>query len=100
MRRGRGQQSADAVEAERYARESGLAYLPTIDCWADVYNYQPTGSVGAILQIQQPANGQVVNGVIPIIGTAQFDGSQAEIYHMFIKGGQFAASEIVRYTLL
>jgi penicillin-binding protein 1C len=81
---------ADAVEAERYAREHGLAFLPTIDCWADVYNVQPIGGVGAVLQIQQPLNGQIVNGVIPIIGTAQFDGSQADLYHFFIKGGQFA----------
>lgn len=80
---------ADAVEAERYARERGLAFLPTIDCWADVYNYQPVGGVGAVLQIQQPINGQIINGVIPIIGTAQFDGSQADIYHFFIRGGQF-----------
>lgn len=81
---------ADAVEAERYARERNLAFLPTIDCWADVYSLQSIGNVGAILQIQQPANGQVVNSVIPIIGTAQFDGSQADHYHMFIRGGQFA----------
>lgn len=81
---------ADAVEAERYARERGLAFLPTIDCWADVYNFQPIGGVGGVIQIQQPINGQVVTGVTPIIGTAQFDGSQADIYHFFIKGGQFA----------
>lgn len=81
---------ADAVEAERYARENNLAFLPTIDCWADVYGYQSIGGVGAVLQIQQPANGQSVNGVIPIIGTAQFDGNQGDHYHMFIRGGQFA----------
>lgn len=80
----------DAVEAERYARERNLAYLPTIDCWADVYSAQAIGSVGAVLQIQQPTNGQVVSGVIPIIGTAQFDGSQGSHYHLFIRGGQFA----------
>ena len=27
---------------------------------------------------------------MPIIGTAQFDGSQAENYHFYIRGGQFA----------
>lgn len=80
---------ADAVEAERYARERNLAFLPTIDCWADVYNFQPVGGVGAVLQIQQPQNGATVTGLTPIIGTAQFDGSQADIYHLFIRGGQF-----------
>lgn len=80
----------DAVEAERYARENNLAFLPTIDCWPHVYNIQPLGTVGAALRIQQPASGQRVQGVIPIIGTAQFDGSQADYYHLFIRGGQFA----------
>ncbi|MCY3867222.1 MAG: transglycosylase domain-containing protein [Chloroflexi bacterium] len=81
----------DAVEAERYARENGLAFLPTVDCWPGVYTMQAIGSVGAALQIQQPAPGQMVSGVIPIIGTAQFNPSQAENYHFYIRGGQFTA---------
>jgi peptidoglycan glycosyltransferase len=80
----------DAVEAQRYAREKGLAFLPTVDCWPGVYGMQAIGSVGAALQIQQPAPGQTVRGVIPIIGTAHFDASQAENYHFYIRGGQFA----------
>lgn len=80
----------DAVEAERYARENGLAYLPTVDCWPGVYNRETIGTVGATLQIQQPAPGQAVSGVIPIIGTAHFNPSQAESYHFYIRGGQFA----------
>jgi hypothetical protein len=79
----------DTVEAERYARNNNLAFLPTIDCWQDVYSYQPSG-VGAMLQIQQPANAMSVSGVIPIIGTAQFDANQGDFYHMYIRGGQFA----------
>ena len=80
----------DAIEAERYAREANLAFLPTIDCWPHVYSVQPIGGVGAALRIQQPASGQPVQGVIPIIGAAQFDSSQADYYHLFIRGGQFA----------
>ncbi len=80
----------DAVEAERYAREKGLAYLPTVDCWPGVYGMQAIGSVGAALQIQQPAPGQSVSSAIPIIGTAHFDPGQAENYHFYIRGGQFA----------
>ena len=79
----------DVVEAERYARENNLAFLPTIDCMAGIYSQQAVGSVGAYLHIQQPANGQAVNRIIPIIGTAQFNGGQAEYYHMYIRGGQF-----------
>ena len=80
----------DAVEAERYAREEGLAYLPTVDCWPGVYGMQAIGSVGAALQIQQPAPGQSVSSAIPIIGTAHFNAGQAENYHFYIRGGQFA----------
>ena len=78
------------VEAERFARENNLAFLPTIDCMAGIYSQQAVGNVGANLQIQQPANGQAVNRIIPIIGTAQFNGGQAEYYHMYIRGGRFA----------
>ena len=81
---------ADSVEAERYAREHGLAFLPTVDCWPGVYGLHTIGSVGAILQIQQPVNGQTVSRVMPIVGTAQYDSGQAELYHMYIRGGQFA----------
>ena len=80
----------DVVEAERYARENNLAFLPTIDCMAGIYSQQAVGNVGANLQIQQPANGQAVNRIIPIIGTAQFNGGQAEYYHLYIRGGRFA----------
>ena len=80
----------DAIEAERYARENGLAYLPTVDCWHGVYSQRTIGNVGAALQIQQPVNGQTVRGPIPIMGTAHFDASQGENYHFYIRGGQFA----------
>ncbi len=79
----------DAVEAERYARENGLAYLPTVECWRSVYKRETIGNVGATLQIQQPAPNQSVSSLIPIIGTAHFNPSQAEIYHFYIRGGPF-----------
>ena len=80
----------DVIEAERYAREANLAFLPTIDCLPTFYDMRAVGNVGAVLQLQQPANGQRVTSVTPIIGSAQFNGGQAEYYHMFIRGGQFA----------
>lgn len=80
----------DAVEAERYARAANLAYLPTIDCWPQAYTTQTMGGVGAVLHIQQPFDGQRVPRAMPILGTAQFNGGQADYYHLFIRGGQFA----------
>lgn len=79
----------DVVEAERYARESNLALLPTIECLPSFYQSRSIGNVGAVLQIQQPVNGQSVNQALPIIGTAQFNGGQGEYYHMYIRGGHF-----------
>ena len=80
----------DAVEAERYAREHNLAYLPTIDCWAGVYQQQRYGDVGALLQITQPQSWQTVSQPIPIIGSAQFDSNQGDYYHFYIRGRRFA----------
>ena len=80
----------DAVEAERYARAANLAYLPTIDCWPQAYTTQTMGGVGAVLHIQQPFDGQRVPRAMPILGTAQFNSGQADYYHLFIRGGQFA----------
>ncbi len=79
----------DVFEAERYAREANLALLPTIECLPSFYSAVQVGNVGAELRIQQPAKGQNVNHALPIIGTAQFNGSQGESYHMFIRGGHF-----------
>ena len=80
----------DSVEAERYAREHNLAYLPTIDCWAGVYQQQTYGDVGALLQITQPRSWQTVSQPLPIIGSAQFDSSQGDYVHFYIRGGRFA----------
>ena len=80
---------ADSVEAERYAREHNLAYLPTIDCWHGVYQQQSYGDVGALLQITQPRSWQTVSQPLPIIGSAQFNPNQGEYYHFYIRGGRF-----------
>ena len=79
----------DVVEAQRYARQANLAILPMIECLPGVYNMQPLPGVGATLRIQQPVNGQVVQSLMPIIGSALFDSSQGQHYHFYIRGGQF-----------
>lgn len=84
---------SDLVEAERYARQNGLATLPMIDCWPEVYGAaQQVQTGGGIITavISSPFNGQQVNQDIPIMGTVQFDSSQADYYHLFIQGGQWA----------
>ncbi|QPC84639.1 transglycosylase domain-containing protein [Phototrophicus methaneseepsis] len=83
----------DRVEAERYARSAGLAMLPTIDCWAEVFNYQSVNPVGERVIttfISQPANGSTIQGGVEILGTAWFNERQGDFYHLYIRGGQFA----------
>jgi len=90
---------SDAAQAEQYARNRGLAYMPIIECSGDMLNlgYGTAGSAIVppqdgmnITQIVSPFNGQVVTGDIPIIGTALFDMSQVNFYHLFIIGGPFS----------
>jgi penicillin-binding protein 1C len=81
---------ADLVEAERYARDINIATLPIIDCWDGVFTIQSFGNGVTTAIITQPYNGQQVTGNIPIIGTADFDPSQIDYYHLYIQGGQFS----------
>jgi hypothetical protein len=82
----------DAVEAERYARTNGLAILPTIDCWNEIFTAVPAQNYGPGITtaiITSPVNGAVLTGDVPILGTVQFDNSIADYYHMEIQGGAF-----------
>jgi membrane peptidoglycan carboxypeptidase len=83
---------SDAVRAEEYARARNIAFLPTIDCWADAFTAGAGGGFGAPVVtavITAPGNGQVVGNPVSIQGTVQFDSSQAEFWHLDIIGGQF-----------
>jgi len=80
----------DTVEAELYAQQRGLATLPRIECWDDVFS--TGGGFGAPITtavITSPANGQTVTGNMPVIGTVQFDSRQADFYHLDLIGGPF-----------
>ncbi len=81
----------DAARAERYARDRGIAFLPTIACTPELIS-----AVGAPLVItafiSSPSIGQVVTGNMPITGTAQFAPGQAQYYKIEISGGQFGSA--------
>jgi len=82
----------DRVEAEQYARNAGLAILPSIDCWQDVFSmpaFNPVGQRVIATLISQPANGSTIQGAIDILGTAQWDPGPGDFYHLYISGGQF-----------
>ncbi len=78
----------DAVAAEEYAQSNGFAFLPTINCWEGVAPGGGNTVVTAV--ITSPGNGDTVGNPITIGGTVQFDGSQAQFWHLDIIGGSFA----------
>jgi hypothetical protein len=80
---------ADAVEAERFARNRGIAFLPTIACTVDMLNISVAGPNVITAVITQPIPGQVMRDGIPILGTVQFSPDQAIYYKLEILGGQF-----------
>jgi membrane peptidoglycan carboxypeptidase len=82
----------DAVEAEKYARARGLAFLPTIACSPELLaaqsaQYGPT-VVTAVITQPQPGQSVPPQGM-PILGTAAFTPDQAQYYVLQVKGGQF-----------
>jgi hypothetical protein len=80
----------DAAEAERWAQARNLAYMPNVQCPSDLAGIGGSGGSSLnVAVISSPANGSVVAGNVPILGSAQFDTGQVEYYHVFIRGGQF-----------
>ena len=81
----------DRVRAETWAQQNGYAFLPTIECWDGAFDAGAGGFGSPIVTavITSPSGGQVVGNPISIIGTVQFDGSQADFWHLDIIGGVF-----------
>jgi penicillin-binding protein 1C len=80
----------DQVRAETWAQANNFNYLPIVECWDGAFT--GGGSFGGVIVtavISSPTNGQVVGNPINIIGTVQFDSSQADFWHLDIIGGQF-----------
>lgn len=80
---------ADAVEAELYARERDLAFLPTIDCTPELMQAASYGAPILTAVITSPQPGETISGSVPIMGTAQFTSEQAMYYKLEVIGGEF-----------
>jgi len=82
----------DRVRAEQWSQQNNYAMLPSIDCWDGAFDGGGGGFGGTIVTavITSPSGGQTVNNPITIIGTVQYDGSQADFWHLDIRGGAFA----------
>ncbi len=80
----------DAVSAENYARNNGLAFLPTITCTADLLQGGGSGGYGPVVTtaiITSPSPGQVLTGETPIYGTVQFTADLGKFYKVEVIGG-------------
>jgi penicillin-binding protein 1C len=80
---------ADAVAAEEYARQAGLAFLPTIACSPELLTIQSAGPQVTTAVITSPQPGAVLTGETPIMGTVQFTPDIAAYYKLEVRGGQF-----------
>ncbi len=80
----------DAVSAENYARNNGLAFLPTITCAPDLLQGGGSGGYGPVVTtaiITSPSPGQVLAGETAIFGTVQFTADQGKFYKVEVIGG-------------
>jgi hypothetical protein len=80
----------DAVSAENYARNNGLAFLPTITCTPDLLQGGSGGGYGPVVTtaiITSPSPGQVLTGETPVYGTVQFTADQGKFYKVEVIGG-------------
>lgn len=69
--------------AYEWAAANGLAVLPRVACSDELLD-SGRGSELAIWRIHSPRNGDTINGVVPIVGTADFDPAAVQFYKLEI----------------
>ncbi|MBN2472420.1 MAG: transglycosylase domain-containing protein [Anaerolineae bacterium] len=82
------QDPQDAIYAARWADTHNVPILPTLPCTGEML-LAGSGPVVVEAFISAPAPGDVVNSVIPIMGTANFSQQQAEYYKLELRGPAF-----------
>jgi penicillin-binding protein 1C len=66
--------------AHEWAQASNLAILPTSLCNEELLSLARNPNAPAIWRITSPAQGETVSGILPIIGTADFDPQVVQFY--------------------
>jgi hypothetical protein len=69
--------------AYEWAAAHGLAVLPRVACSEELLE-SGRGSELAIWRIHMPRNGDTISGVVPIVGTADFDPAAVQFYKLEI----------------
>ena len=73
--------------AYRWAEEQGLAIMPRVTC-AEELLARGRGSELAVWRIRSPRDGDDVDGVVPVLGTADFDPQRVQFYKVEIGAGE------------
>lgn len=77
----------EAVEAENFARQANIAFLPTIACTPELLtNVSTYGPTVVTTVITSPSPGQVLTDETPVMGTVQFSAEQALYYKVEVIG--------------
>ncbi|MBK8931269.1 MAG: transglycosylase domain-containing protein [Chloroflexi bacterium] len=66
--------------AHEWAQANNVAILPTAVCTTDLLAMARDPNITAVWRITSPANGDVVDGILPIMGTADFDTAVVQFY--------------------
>jgi membrane peptidoglycan carboxypeptidase len=82
---------SDAANAEIYAQQSNLAFLPTIECTAELLGYGGTSGFGrpVTAYISSPQPNEVVSLPMAIMGVVEFSPDQAAYFGIDIIGGEW-----------
>lgn len=84
----------DAVRARNWALENGVPIEPGVACPGEVIEEveeaeaETPAGLKIVYGIREPAAGQEVSGILPVIGTALFDSSEVEFYKVEIGAGR------------
>ncbi len=68
------------LEAYRWALENGIALLPNAPCSEELLALSRDPNAPAVWRITSPKPGDKLDGVLPIIGTADFDPQRVQFY--------------------
>ena len=81
--------------AHEWASENNLAILPAEPCSDELLAAARDPNIPAVWRIVSPKGGDTVSGLVPIVGTADFDPERVQFYKIELGRGDPAAPEWV-----
>ncbi len=78
------------LEAHRWASEHGLSILPAEPCSDEILAAARNPDILAVWRITNPKAGDSVDGLVPIVGTADFDPEKVQFYKLELGTGDLS----------